>query len=92
MIIGHKLLNFSSQVDITKQVCLPSCSYKKKKLGHMLLLHTKISLRGRRLKVKGKGVLGARERRGERGGRKGNAREETIVFSFLTSTGRMLKS
>ena len=56
----------------------------------MLLLHTKISLRGRRLKGKGKGVLGARK--GERGGREGNACEETVVFSFLTSTGRMLKS
>ena len=64
MIIGHKLLNFSSQVDITKQVCLPSCK------GHMLLLHTKISLRGRRLKGKGKGVLGARERRARREGGK----------------------
>ena len=68
MIIGHKLLNFSSQVDITKQVCLPSCKYIKK--GHMLLLHTKISLRGKRLKGKGKGVLGAREKRARREGGK----------------------
>ena len=48
----------------------------------MLLLHTKISLRGRRLKGKGKGVLGARETRGarEEGGREGNACQEAIVF------------
>ena len=76
MIIGHKLLNFSSQVDITKQVCLPSCKYIKK--GHMLLLHTKISLRGKRLKGKGR-EFWVREK-GERGGREGNACEETIVF------------
>ena len=39
------------------------------------------SLRGRRLKRKGKGVLGARETRGvrEEGG-EGNACQETIVF------------
>ena len=92
MIIGHKLLNFSSQVDITKQVCLPSCSYKKKKMGHMLLLHTKISLRGRRLKGKGKGVLGARETRGarEEGGRETPARRP-LFFSFLTSTRQMVR-
>ena len=42
-----------------------------------------VSLRGRRLKGKGKGVLGARETRGarEEGGRElGNACQETIVF------------
>ena len=38
------------------------------------------SLLGRRLKGKGKGVLGARETRGPRGGREGNACQETIVF------------
>ena len=38
------------------------------------------SLRGRRLKGKGKGVLGARETREARGGREGNACQETIVF------------
>ena len=51
-----------------------------------------ISLRGRRLKGKGKGVLGARETRGEkregrnakgaRGGREGNACQETTVFAI----------
>ena len=42
------------------------------------------NLRGRRLKGKGKGVLGARETRGarEEGGRKGNACQETIVFAI----------
>ena len=51
------------------------------------------SLRGRRLKGKGKGVLGARETRGarEEGGRETPARRP-LFFSFLTSTGRMLKS
>ena len=39
------------------------------------------SLRGRRLKGMGKGVLGVRETRGgARGGREGNACQETIVF------------
>jgi len=40
------------------------------------------SLRGRRLKRKGKGGLGARETRGarEEGGREGDACQETIVF------------
>ena len=43
-----------------------------------------ISLRGRRLKGKGKGVLGARETRGarEEEGREGNACQETIVFAI----------
>ena len=51
------------------------------------------SLRGRRLKGKGKGVLGARETRGgrEEGGRETPARR-SLFFSFLTSTRRMLKS
>ena len=56
------------------------------------------SLRGRRLKGKGKGALGkgglgARETRGarEEGGRETPARKP-LVFSFLTSTRRMLKS
>ena len=42
------------------------------------------SLRGRRLKGKGKGVLGARETRGarEEGGKEGNACQETIVFAI----------
>ena len=42
------------------------------------------SLRGRRLKGKGKGVLGARETRGARegGGREGNTCQETIVFAI----------
>ena len=42
------------------------------------------SLRGRRLKGKGKGILGARETRGarEEGGREGNACQETIVFAI----------
>ena len=42
------------------------------------------SLRGRRLKGKGKGVLGARETRGarEEGEREGNACQETIVFAI----------
>ena len=41
------------------------------------------SLRGRRLKGKGKGVLGARETQGEREevGREGNTCQETIVFA-----------
>ena len=39
------------------------------------------SLRGRRFKGMGKGVLGARETRGgARGGREENACQETIVF------------
>ena len=52
-----------------------------------------VSLRGRRLKGKGKGVLGARETRGarEEGGRETPARRP-LFFSFLTSTRRMLKS
>ena len=56
------------------------------------------SLRGRRLKGKGKavlgkGVLGARETRGarEEGGRETPARKP-LLFAFLTSTRRMLKS
>ena len=56
------------------------------------------SLRGRRLKGKGKGalgkgVLGARETRGarEEGGRETPAKKP-LFFSFLTSTRRMLKS
>ena len=51
------------------------------------------SLRGRRLKGKGKGVLGAREKREarEEGGRETPARRP-LFFSFLTSTRRMLKS
>ena len=51
------------------------------------------SLRGRRLKGKGKGVLGARETRGarEEGGRETPARRP-LFFSFLTSTRQMLKS
>ena len=54
------------------------------------LLH---SLRGRRLKGKGKGVLGAREKREvrEEGGRETPARRP-LFFTFLTSTRRMLKS
>ena len=42
------------------------------------------SLRGRRLKGKGKGVLGARETRGarEEGGKEENACQETIVFAI----------
>ena len=56
------------------------------------------SLRGWRLKGKGKGVLGkgvlgAREKRGarEEGGRETPARKP-LFFSLLTSTRRMLKS
>ena len=42
------------------------------------------SLLGRRLKGKGKGVLGARETRGarEEEGKEGNACQETIVFAI----------
>ena len=42
------------------------------------------SLRGRRLKGKGKGVLGSRETRGvrEEEGREGNACQEAIVFAI----------
>ena len=42
------------------------------------------SLRGRRLKGKGKGVLGSRETRGarEEGRWEGNACQETIVFAI----------
>ena len=42
------------------------------------------SLRGRRLKGKGKGILGARETRGarEEEGKEGNACQETIVFAI----------
>ena len=45
------------------------------------------SLRGRRLKGRGKGVLGARETRGpgEEGGKETPARRP-LYFSFLTST------
>ena len=44
-----------------------------------------ISLRGRRLKGKGKGVWSARETRGarEEEGKEGNACQETIVFAIL---------
>ena len=52
------------------------------------------SLRGRRLKGKGKGVFtGQRETRGarEEGGRETPARKP-LFFSFLTSTRPMLKS
>ena len=46
-----------------------------------ILIINNISLRGRRLKGKGKGVLGERENaRGARGRREGNACQETIVF------------
>ena len=46
-----------------------------------LLRTYKRSLRGRRFKGMGKGVLGARETRGgARGGREENACQETIVF------------
>ena len=56
-------------------------------------LWTQISLRGRRLKGKGKGVLGARETRRarEEGGRKTPA-TKPLFFSLLTSSRRMLKS
>ena len=57
------------------------------------------SLRGRRLKGKGKGVLrkgvlGARETRGarEEGGRETPARKPLFFSFILTSTRRMLKS
>ena len=52
------------------------------------------SLRGRRLKGKGKGVLGAREKREarEEGGRETPASWRPLFFSFLTSTRRMLRS
>ena len=51
------------------------------------------SLRGRRLKGNGKGVLGPRETRGarEEGGKETPARRP-LYFSFLTSTRGMLKS
>ena len=69
-------------------------AYKDKRPENML----KPSLRGRRLKWKGKGVLGkrvltARETRGgrEEGGRETPARKP-LFFSLLTSTRRMLKS
>ena len=62
------------------------------------LFYNPVSLRGRRLKRKGKGVLGkrvlgARETRGarEEGGRETPARKP-LFFSLLTSTRRMLKS
>ena len=65
---------------------------------HGNISFTSNSLRGRRLKGKGKGVLGkgvlgARETRGarEEGGRETPARKP-LFFSFLTSTRRMLKS
>ena len=51
----------------------------------MILIFTVFSsLRGRRLKGKGKEVLGARETRGarEEGEREGNACQETIVFAI----------
>ena len=46
--------------------------------------HSPHSLRGRRLKGKGKGVWGARETQGarEEGGREGNACQDTIVFAI----------
>ena len=54
---------------------------QNEKLSHGLTR----SLSGRRLKGKGKGVLGAREVRGARkeGGREGNACQETIVFLVI---------
>ena len=42
-----------------------------------------VSLRGRRLKGKGKGVLSERNARGARGRREGNACQETIVFLVI---------
>ena len=53
-------------------------------LACVAMIHSVSSLRGRRLKGKGKGVLGAREVRGarEEGGREGNACQETIVFAI----------
>ena len=47
VIIGHKLLNFSSQVDITKEVCLPPCSYKKNIGTHALASHKNLKNGGR---------------------------------------------
>ena len=61
----------------------------------LLFIQLSPSLRGRRLKGKGKGVLGkgvlgARETQGvrEEGGRETPARKP-LFFSFLTSTKRM---
>ena len=52
---------------------------------YLLNIHVEVSLRGRRLKGKGKGVLGAREtwQAREEEGKEGNAFQETIVFTIL---------
>ena len=51
------------------------------------------NLRGRRLKGKGKGILGARETRGarEEGGKETPSRRPLYFSLFLTSTGQVLK-
>ena len=51
---------------------------------YLLNIHVEVSLRGRRLKGKGKGILGARETRQarEEEGKEGNAFQETIVFAI----------
>ena len=65
-------MNFNGKVTIQK----------KRKIRFKYRRH--YSLRGRRLKGTGKGVLGARETRGarEEEGREGNACQETIVFAI----------
>ena len=54
--------------------------------------HSWSSLRDRRLKGKGKGVLGARETQGAREEGDREPARRPLLFSFLTSTRRMLKS
>ena len=68
-----------------KKQKVPACLDTCKELIHFRAPHQSVnSLRGRRLKGKGKGVLGAREKRGarEEEGREGNACQETIVFAI----------
>ena len=57
------------------------CTVRK---DESLVCLLQLSLRGRRLKGMGKGVLDTRQMRGgARGGREGNACQETIVFLIL---------
>ena len=72
--------------------------YVMSKSPHSSVAHNALtthhrSLLGRRLKGKGKGVLGARETRGVREeGRRETPARRPLFFAFLTSTGKMFKS
>ena len=74
-----------------KKQKVPACLDTCKELIHFRAPHQSVnSLRGRRLKGKGKGVLGARETRGarEEGGREGG--RETPARKPLFSPSRLL--